>query len=564
MQIIKLLVFYGIAIFIYFPQISLAAPLPTTSSDGNSTLAEISIHTYLTNDSHQAEKTTFTQNERITITAQLTPETKDVGKQADIYIVAMYNNSFLMKTNSNNWESWNINLLNLTPANTLQLNSSENIDIISGLTGMIGEFMIYLGYRNSTSSNTIYNTIGHSFSVSNTSSNSPTNTYPIVDTNQSRCFDAANGSEIICTGNKYDADYVGLQPNYSVESAIITDNITELMWTKSSDIDNDGVTTDVDDKLSQVDAINYCNDLTLDNYDDWRLPDIKTLYSLILFSGKDASTYLGSNTSGLVTFLDTNFSPAFGDQSAGERIIDGQYATITNYVSTTMNNDATMFGVNFIDGRIKGYPLYNKQSGAASKFYVLCVRGNETYGINQFVDNSDGTVSDQATQLIWQQNDTQSANFEDAITICENATTASQNDWRLPNAKELHSILDYSRSPDTTNSAAINPVFYATAFTNEEGETDWGYYWSSTTHKKDSGDGSLAAYLSFGRALGRMQNTILDAHGAGAQRSNEKQSEQSRAANSATDTSGETYYYKGPQGDIVRIDNWVRCVRDMD
>jgi hypothetical protein len=31
------------------------------------------------------------------------------------------------------------------------------------------------------------------------------------------------------------------------------------------------------------------------------------------------------------------------------------------------------------------------------------------------------------------------------------------NCWRLPNIKELHSLVDYTRSPDTTNSAAIDP-----------------------------------------------------------------------------------------------------------
>ncbi|MBT5610593.1 MAG: DUF1566 domain-containing protein, partial [Lentisphaerae bacterium] len=29
------------------------------------------------------------------------------------------------------------------------------------------------------------------------------------------------------------------------------------------------------------------------------------------------------------------------------------------------------------------------------------------------------------------------------------------NDWRLPNAKELQSIVDYTRAPDVTRSAAI-------------------------------------------------------------------------------------------------------------
>ena len=42
-----------------------------------------------------------------------------------------------------------------------------------------------------------------------------------------------------------------------------------------------------------------------------------------------------------------------------------------------------------------------------------------------------------------------------ALRWCESLVHAGQTDWRLPNAKELHSIVDYSRSPDTTGTAAI-------------------------------------------------------------------------------------------------------------
>jgi hypothetical protein len=44
------------------------------------------------------------------------------------------------------------------------------------------------------------------------------------------------------------------------------------------------------------------------------------------------------------------------------------------------------------------------------------------------------------------------------------------------------SILDYSRSPDTNSSAAINPILNVTSFTNEGGKIDYPWYWSSTTH----------------------------------------------------------------------------------
>ena len=64
-------------------------------------------------------------------------------------------------------------------------------------------------------------------------------------------------------------------------------------------------------------------------------------------------------------------------------MIDSQYASSTLYVGNT----GKLFGVNFADGRIKGYGL--TLNGAAKTFFVLCVRGNTSYGINRLVDNGD-------------------------------------------------------------------------------------------------------------------------------------------------------------------------------
>ncbi|MCP4410976.1 MAG: sulfatase-like hydrolase/transferase [Gammaproteobacteria bacterium] len=387
--------------------------------------------------------------------------------------------------------------------------------------------------------------------------------YPIVDTNQSICYNSSTGAETNCSGAGHDADYAGNQPDYTLSSdgLTVTDNVTKLFWQQSNDINGDGLIT-YDDKLLLSDAITYCQDLSFSGRDDWRLPSIKESYSLILFSGKDPSSYEGTDTSSLTLFYDDIFQRAFGDPDVDPRIIDGQFASSTLYVSTTMNGNETMFGVNFVDGRIKGYPANNKQ------YYVRCVAGNTDYGINSFVDNADATITDQATGLMWQQNDAESTNWENAISQCEADTTAGFDDWRLPNVKELQSIVDYTRAPAPTDgsvgSAAINPIFNSTSITNEAGEVDWGFYWSSTTHVNHTGIGRNASYVSFGRALGNMSGTILDVHGAGAQRSNDKVDVSGSGASSDIGDNGILYYYKGPQGDIMRINNKFRCVRSNE
>ena len=39
--------------------------------------------------------------------------------------------------------------------------------------------------------------------------------------------------------------------------------------------------------------------------------------------------------------------------------------------------------------------------GTEKTFFVLCVRGNPRYGVNDFQDNGDNTISDRATGLMW-------------------------------------------------------------------------------------------------------------------------------------------------------------------
>ncbi len=376
-------------------------------------------------------------------------------------------------------------------------------------------------------------------------------TFQVVDTDQTVFY---NDSGTVIAGPSsgeafygQDAQYSGAAPSYTDNGdGTVTDNNTGLMWQQ-----------DPGDKMTLDEAIAGAGIFNLAGYDDWRLPTIKELYSLILFSGEDVSSVQGDDTTGLVPFIDTDyFEFEYGDPDVGERIIDSQWATCTEYVSTTMNGNRTMFGVNFADGRIKGYPATNKT------YFVIYVRGNTAYGINDFTDNNDGTVTDNSTGLMWTQWDSEyfaagdnndgALNWEQALEWAENLEYAGHSDWRLPNAKELHSIVDYTRSPDTTGSAAIDPVFFTAVITDEGGSANYPFYWTSSTHASTR-NGATAAYIAFGEALGWMNNNLLDVHGAGAQRSDPKIGDPA-----------DYPYGRGPQGDVIRIYNHVRCVRDVN
>jgi hypothetical protein len=392
-----------------------------------------------------------------------------------------------------------------------------------------------------------------------------TGTYVIVDTGQEACYDDQDVIASPSTGEAFygqDSQHYGAQPSYVISDDGLTvyDVVTGLTWQKSPDRNGDGV-INAADKLTWAGCQAYPSTLNASEfggYSDWRLPTIKEQYSLILFTGIDPSGYTG-DASSLVPFIDTDyFDFAYGDESAGERLIDSQYASSNLYVDSG-GMMQLLFGVNFADGRIKGYGLM-MPGGREKTFLVMCVRDNTSYGINNLVDNGDSTITDNATGLMWEQNDSGGdvpggLNWEEALARVAALNTAEHlgySDWRLPNVKELQSILDYSRSPGTTGSAAIDPLFNATSITNEAGQADYPFYWSSTTHAHFLG-GNAAAYVSFGRAMGYMEGSWVDVHGAGAQRSDPK--------------SGDPADYpfgNGPQGDAIRIYNCVRVVRDAD
>jgi hypothetical protein len=378
------------------------------------------------------------------------------------------------------------------------------------------------------------------------------NSYPLIDTGQDDTYDTLQVIPFPLPGEPFygqDAQFDVIQFSFQDNSdGTVTDLNAGLIWQQFL----------FDEKFTYDDALAAADTFSLNGFNDWRLPSIKELYSLIDFRG-----ITGINAVSSIPFIDTiYFEFRYGDETSGERFIDAQYVSSTEYVGTTMNGDFTVFGVNFADGRIKGYGLI-MPGGSEKLFEVRFVRGNTDYGLNNFTDNNDGTITDSATGLMWSKTDNGvELNWEEALDLVYQKNQVNYlgyNDWRLPNAKELQSIVDYTRSPQTTNSAAIDSLFEVTAIIDEGGGTNYPFYWANTTHADGPPDHQYtkAVYVAFGEALGFMEappgsgNYILmDVHGAGAQRSDPKQGDPNNFPHGF-----------GPQGDVIRIYNYVRLVR---
>jgi hypothetical protein len=335
--------------------------------------------------------------------------------------------------------------------------------------------------------------------------------YPVVSTSQTACWDDAGNLISPASGEAFygqDAQFNHIVPNYTKSSDELTvkDEVTGLTWQQSYDA---GTYWWVETQ-SVVDDLNEQN---FGGYNDWRVPTIKELYSL--WKATVGWPYIDTE------YFDINYS---SEDELSHAIFwsSDKYTGVLGNISGALGAEPgaeLAFGVNFGTGHIKAY-----SKNVGPKHLVRCVRGNLAYGVNLFQNNGDGTISDLATGLMWQQTDNGSGiDWENALAYAQtqnNANYLGHNDWRLPNSKELQSLVDYTRSPGATSSAnvgpAINSLFICTAITNDGGINDYPYYWTSTSAITNSnGTYASAWYVAIGRAE---DGNGEDLHGAGAVR----------------------------------------------
>lgn len=208
------------------------------------------------------------------------------------------------------------------------------------------------------------------------------------------------------------------------EKEIVTDNKTALMWQDDS--------TTKTKQMNFADAKNSCEALKLGGYDDWRVPSIEELQTIIDYSQNPALQKEFVNSSSI--YLSST-------------------ATIKN------NNEVIIWFINN-KGNIDNDTLRNG--------YVRCVRGGSFGNFNSFAeyqrsgftrDDKTKIVTDTKTNLQWQDNEAvklTNKKWIDAVRYCKELKLGGFDNWRLPRIEELQTITDSNRNNPVLNNAFVN------------------------------------------------------------------------------------------------------------
>lgn len=360
--------------------------------------------------------------------------------------------------------------------------------------------------------------------------------YPIVGTNQMYCYNDTEKIDCPSEGEDFygqDSQYsAGADPSYTDNGdGTITDNVTGLIWAQDQSSET----------MSWNDASRYCESLNSGDYDDWRLPSVKELWSI-----RDFSTGW--------PWIDTTIFNLSGDgtlMSQHHSWTSDAYLVESEYQNDQVIGDPYWI-VNDWTGHIKAM---------SGNRFVRPVRG-DTYGVNEFVDNGDSTVTDNATGLMWSQYDNgEHIYWKEALAYAEAATLAGYDDWRLPNIKELQSIADYSVTEIPAMDASVfnltegvNIVYDEETGDSIASQLNYPFYWSSTSNPIESYEGNtdsdvdddvIGTYYAWFLASGyNVDMGGYDLHGAGSVCFGAKNEENAGEENS--------------------VDMMVRLVRDVD
>ncbi len=388
--------------------------------------------------------------------------------------------------------------------------------------------------------------------------------YRVSDTNLDKCYGGSQ-TEITCPdeGEDFygqDAQYHATPPSYSLacDDTVVFDNNTGLAWERAHH----------GERVGYQEALQYCESLELGGEDDWRVPTIKELLSISDWRGSqniEGAFYLDDN------YFDFDYPDLSEEELMGShtnRMMGQTWSSTSRPDSADLNREMKYFN-NFLDAHIKSQSADNPNA----KLFYRCVHGDETALNNDFLDGGDGTVTDAATGLMWQQANGEENpgdyqfDWRNALSYCEDLSLAGYDDWRLPDVKELQSIVDYIALSYATSRTVVDLSVFEfnlpagkdlntpPTTSPPDGQSVAPFFWSSTSH----GDSlQFASYVCFGPcwAVEELGHN-WDMHGPGAQRADPKDDQMG----ALWDRIGSSI---GDQKDVVQVNNFVRCLRNVE
>jgi len=206
-------------------------------------------------------------------------------------------------------------------------------------------------------------------------------------------------------------------------------------------------------------------------------------------------TDLYNLASGTTTTVGTGGLPATPGATSSTmytltQVYDALEAEVNEVASTTLLRGVTAFGQT---GKIyPGALLKTSQTACydASGTGISCASTGQDGELQMgstksYTDNADGTILDNMTGLTWQKGTTTTYTWTNALAYCNNNTPSLPGSgWRLPNAFELFSLVDFTVS---TN-AKINLTYFPS--------TPASGFWSATTYPY-TGSQNLAMLVDF-------------------------------------------------------------------
>jgi len=275
---------------------------------------------------------------------------------------------------------------------------------------------------------------------------------------------------------------------FAVSGECVTDNLTGLMWSKDGNLPGGQVTW--------PGALNYVTNTVnsgtgLCGYTDWRLPNAREMESLLNVGEANSATWLNGQ--------------GFENVQSGGVTVIGAYWSSTTGAQYTNRAESVYVGgsvgsFTFKTDKLYMWPVRTSGNAGAVQLpktgqtYMYSVRDDGDLEIGvvwpdpRFTVNGDCVV-DNLTGLVWTKdanlmmtrnpefdNDGVSGNGAvtwwhalDYMALLNTTGYCGYSDWRLPNRRELWSLVDYSKkSPSLPASHPFTNVMIS-------------YYWSSTT-----------------------------------------------------------------------------------